>query len=67
MDSATVLMRELQVTTRGVVEACLRRVQAYNSTCVNEPQGILGPITPIRLDEIDFSSAISNGPAANGR
>jgi amidase len=36
-----------QITTRGVVEAYLKRIQAYNGTCVNEPQGILGPVTPI--------------------
>ena len=34
-----------QITTRGIVEAYLKRIQAYNGTCVNEPQGILGPIT----------------------
>ena len=36
-----------QTTTKGIVEAYLRRIQAYNGTCVNEPQGILGPITTI--------------------
>jgi amidase len=40
-------IRNKQINTRGVVEAYLRRIQAYNGTCVNEPQGILGPITPI--------------------
>ena len=40
-------IRGKQVTTRGVVEAYLRRIRAYNGTCVHEPQGILGPITPI--------------------
>ena len=25
----------------------LARIKAYNGTCVNEPQGILGPVTPI--------------------
>jgi hypothetical protein len=34
-----------QITTQGVVEAYLRRIHAYNGTCVNEPQGILGPVT----------------------
>jgi hypothetical protein len=29
-----------QIATRGVVEAYLKRIQAYNGTCVNEPQGI---------------------------
>ena len=36
-----------QITTHGVVEAYLKRIQAYNGTCVNEPQGILGPVTTI--------------------
>jgi len=34
-----------QVTTVGVVERYLWRVQAYNGTCVNEPFGILGAVT----------------------
>src|SRR5688572_8249899 len=36
-----------QITTRGVVEAYLKRIQAYNGACVNQPQGILGPVTTI--------------------
>src|SRR4029453_5806113 len=36
-----------QVTTVGLVELYLKRIKAYNGTCVNEPQGILGPITTI--------------------
>ena len=36
-----------RVTTVGIVEQYLRRIRAYNGTCVNEPQGILGPITTI--------------------
>jgi Asp-tRNA(Asn)/Glu-tRNA(Gln) amidotransferase A subunit family amidase len=36
-----------RVTTLGVVEQYLRRIKAYNGTCVNEPQGILGPVTTI--------------------
>jgi Asp-tRNA(Asn)/Glu-tRNA(Gln) amidotransferase A subunit family amidase len=35
------------VSTQGIVEAYLKRIQAYNGPCVNEPQGILGPITTI--------------------
>jgi amidase len=40
-------IRTKRITTRGLVEAYLRRIQAYNGTCVNQPQGILGPITTI--------------------
>ena len=36
-----------QITTVGLVELYLKRIKAYNGTCVNEPQGILGPITTI--------------------
>ena len=36
-----------QVTTVGLVESYLWRIQAYNGTCVNQPQGILGPVTTI--------------------
>ena len=36
-----------QITTVRLVERYLWRIQAYNGTCVNQPQGILGPITTI--------------------
>ena len=36
-----------RITTAGVVELYLKRIKAYNNTCVNEPGGILGPITTI--------------------
>jgi amidase len=36
-----------QVTTVGLVEAYLRRIKAYNGTCVNQPNGVLGAVTPI--------------------
>jgi amidase len=35
------------LTSTQVVEAYLRRIHAYNGTCVDEPEGILGPITTI--------------------
>ena len=35
------------ITTRGLVELYLKRIQAYNGRCVNEPEGILGPVTTI--------------------
>jgi Asp-tRNA(Asn)/Glu-tRNA(Gln) amidotransferase A subunit family amidase len=54
-----------RITTRGVVEAYLLRVQAYNGTCVNEPQGILGPITPIaHARQINALSTLNLRPAA---
>lgn len=54
-----------QITTRGVVEAYLKRIQAYNGTCVNEPQGILGPVTPIaHARQINALSTVNLRPAA---
>lgn len=54
-----------QITTRGIVEAYLRRIQAYNGTCVDEPQGILGPITPIaHARQINALSTLNLRPAA---
>src|SRR3989454_5565516 len=45
---AAILRGEL--TSTGVVQLYLKRIKAYNGTCVNLPDGILGsgPITPIR-------------------
>jgi amidase len=40
-------LTQKQVTTVGLVEQYLWRIQAYNGTCVNQPQGLLGPITAI--------------------
>jgi len=54
-----------QTTTRGVVEAYLKRIQAYNGTCVNEPQGILGPVTTIaHAKQINALSTLNLRPAA---
>ena len=54
-----------QVTTAGVVEAYLRRIRAYNGTCVKEPQGILGPIgTTPHAGQINALSTINLRPAA---
>jgi Asp-tRNA(Asn)/Glu-tRNA(Gln) amidotransferase A subunit family amidase len=38
------------VTSTRVVELYLNRIKAYNGTCVNQPDGVLGlgPITPIK-------------------
>ena len=39
-----------KLTSTRVVELYLNRIKAYNGTCVNQPEGILGraPITPIK-------------------
>jgi Asp-tRNA(Asn)/Glu-tRNA(Gln) amidotransferase A subunit family amidase len=36
-----------RTTVTQVVEAYLERIKAYNGSCVNEPQGILGPISTV--------------------
>jgi Asp-tRNA(Asn)/Glu-tRNA(Gln) amidotransferase A subunit family amidase len=58
-------IRTKQITTRGVVEAYLRRIQAYNGTCVKEPQGILGPIATIsHAGQINALSTLNLRPRA---
>jgi Asp-tRNA(Asn)/Glu-tRNA(Gln) amidotransferase A subunit family amidase len=58
-------IRTKRITTRGVVEAYLKRIQAYNGTCVNEPKGILGPITTIaHAKQINALSTLNLRPAA---
>ncbi|HEY1307786.1 MAG TPA: amidase [Vicinamibacterales bacterium] len=53
-----------QITTRGVVEAYLRRIKAYNGTCVSEPQGILAPVTTIaHAGQINALSTLNLRPA----
>jgi Asp-tRNA(Asn)/Glu-tRNA(Gln) amidotransferase A subunit family amidase len=57
-----------RVTTVGLVELYLQRVKAYNGTCVNEPQGILGPITTIpHARQINALSTLNLRPAARAR
>ena len=36
------------LTSTQIVEAHLARIKAYNGPCVDEPEGILGPITTIK-------------------
>lgn len=36
-----------RITVTDLVNLYLKRIQAYNGTCVNEPSGILGPISTI--------------------
>ena len=57
-----------RITTVGVVEQYLRRIKAYNGTCVNEPQGILGPVTTIaRAGQINALSTLNLRPANRER
>jgi amidase len=53
-----------QITTVGLVELYLKRIKAYNGTCVSEPQGILGPITTIpHAGQLNALSTLNLRPA----
>src|SRR5262249_20115265 len=57
-----------RITTVGVVEQYLKRIKAYNGTCVNQPQGILGPVTTIpHAHQINALSTLNLRPAARDR
>jgi len=57
-------IRGRQITTVGLVELYLKRIKAYNGTCVNEPNGILGPITTIpNAGQINALSTLNLRPA----
>jgi amidase len=54
-----------QITTVGLVELYLKRIKAYNGTCVNEPQGILGTVsTRPRAGQINALSTLNLRPSA---
>src|SRR5262245_32611599 len=54
-----------RISTVGLVESYLKRIKAYNGTCVNEPQGILGPITTKPgAGQINALSTLNLRPAA---
>jgi Asp-tRNA(Asn)/Glu-tRNA(Gln) amidotransferase A subunit family amidase len=54
-----------QITTVALVETYLKRIKAYNNACVNEPQGILGPVTTIpHARQINALSTLNLRPAA---
>lgn len=57
-----------QITVRELVTQYLERIRAYNGTCVNEPQGILGPITTIaNAGQINALSTLNLRPEARKR
>jgi len=54
-----------QITSAGLVDLYLKRIKAYNGTCVNEPMGILGPITTIpHARQINALSTLNLRPVA---
>jgi amidase len=40
-------IRSKRLTVTDLVNMYLGRIKAYNGTCVDQPQGILGPVSPI--------------------
>lgn len=61
-------LQSKRITTVGVVEQYLRRIKAYNGTCVSQPQGILGPVTTIaNAGQINALSTLNLRPAARER
>jgi amidase len=54
-----------KITSTGLVDLYLKRIKAYNNTCVNEPSGILGPVTTIpHARQINALSTLNLRPAA---
>ena len=54
-----------QITSVGLAELYLKRIQTYNNTCVSEPTGILGPITTIpHARQINALSTLNLRPSA---
>src|SRR5688500_7551302 len=54
-----------QVSTKEIVELYLTRIKAYNGTCVEQPQGLLGPVTPIaHAGQLNALGTLNLRPAA---
>ncbi|HSP66882.1 MAG TPA: amidase [Bryobacteraceae bacterium] len=53
------------ITSAGLVELYLKRIKAYNNTCVSQPAGILGPITTIpHARQVNALSTLNLRPPA---
>jgi Asp-tRNA(Asn)/Glu-tRNA(Gln) amidotransferase A subunit family amidase len=53
-----------RITSVGLVELYLKRIKAYNNTCVSQPMGILGPVTTIpHARQINALSTLNLRPA----
>ena len=61
-------IRSRQITTVALVEQYLQRIRAYNGTCVNEPDGILGVISTIpHARQINALSTLDLRPATRAK
>ena len=53
-----------KITSVALVDLYLKRIKAYNNTCVSEPMGILGPITTIpHAGQINALSTLNLRPS----
>src|SRR5665213_4323056 len=53
-----------KITSVALVELYLKRIKAYNNTCVSQPTGILGPITTIpHAGQINALSTLNLRPS----
>ncbi|MFL6619050.1 MAG: amidase, partial [Povalibacter sp.] len=53
-----------QITSEQLVNLYLKRIKAYNGTCVKEPQGILGPVETIpNAGQINALATLNLRPA----
>jgi amidase len=58
-------IKATQITATELLGMYLARIKAFNGTCVNEPQGILGPVTPIsHAGSINALMTLNLRPAA---
>lgn len=58
-------IRRRELTSTRVVELYLARIKAYNGTCVNQPKGILGPVSTIKhAGKINALITLNLRPAA---
>ncbi len=54
-----------KITSAGLVQLYLKRIKAYNNTCVSQPMGILGPIATIpHAGQVNALSTLNLRPSA---
>jgi amidase len=66
-DIQSAIMRG-ELTSTRVVQLYLDRIKAYNGTCVNQPDGVLGTITPIKhAHQLNALMTLNLRPASRER
>ena len=65
IDDIQTAIKTRKTTVTDIVEGYLERIKAYNGTCVDEPQGILGPISMIaHAGKVNALMTLNLRPAA---